>query len=471
MEHSVHNHTHTHTHPRPSRWGIFALIAVLLVAVLAGCAPGGGAKPLSPAQFKQLGDEMVAIEQLADLQALEEQKTLWKAEMRKTEDKTELGHLNFRLAYLAEYRETLTQPNPELRDYTEAQGYYQAAMKTGSMYASQASYRLGVHGALGLFDTPADSAKRAKQSWQPLTMRHDFKVWVRQAQKAEEPSRVIGLDALAGVGGPARLAGTEGNGPVVQSYNLAATVLSQLDNIYSQGSGWDPAYYRAVSGFVGFFKTISPTAGVVLALFFLAVVVKIITIPLTTAAFRGMRDMQRIQPMLKELQAKYKDDRQKLAEEQMKLMKEHNVSPAGGCLPMLIQLPIFYAVYHAVQVYAYGFANSGFLWITNLARPDLVLLILYAISMIITQKLTAVPSADPQQQALQTQMTYMMPIFLLFVLYAIPSAFVLYWFFLNVLSSVHQYYLMRRFRLEDAEKAAQQPATAAPTTSRKKGKP
>jgi YidC/Oxa1 family membrane protein insertase len=208
-------------------------------------------------------------------------------------------------------------------------------------------------------------------------------------------------------------------------------------------------------------------------LFLLAVLIKVITAPLTTMAYRGMRDMQRVQPLLKELQAKYKDDRAKLAEEQMKLMKEHKVSPASGCLPMLIQLPIFIAVYRAVTVYAFQFSNAGFLWIENLARPDLILLILYAISMIVTQKLTATPAADPQQQVLQNQMTYMMPVFLVLVLYSMASAFLLYWFFLNVMSSGHQYYLLRKFKAEEAARDAAQPAPApapgTPAKRRKKG--
>jgi YidC/Oxa1 family membrane protein insertase len=225
-----------------------------------------------------------------------------------------------------------------------------------------------------------------------------------------------------------------------------------------------------VRAFVEASKAVAGALGVVLALFLLTVIVKIITAPLTTMAFRGMRDMQRIQPLLKELQEKYKDDREKLALEMQRVYKENNVSMTGGCLPMLIQLPIFWIVYHAVQVYAYGFSATHFLWVKNLAMPDIPLLILYAISMIVTQKLTAAPAADPQQQVMQNQMTYMMPIFLVFVLVNFASAFVLYWFFLNVLSSAHQYYLMRKFKQEEATKAGTQIAAASAPPARKKGK-
>ncbi|HEX2952303.1 MAG TPA: YidC/Oxa1 family membrane protein insertase, partial [Armatimonadota bacterium] len=159
-----------------------------------------------------------------------------------------------------------------------------------------------------------------------------------------------------------------------------------------------------------------------------------------------------------------------LAEEQMKLMKEHKVSPLGGCLPMLIQLPIFIVVYRAVQVYAAGFADSHFLWIGNLSRPDMILLVLYAFSMIITQKLTATPATDAQQKMMQQQMTYFMPIFLFFILQSIASAFVLYWFFLNVFSAIHQYYLMEKFKQEDIALGRVTPDSTPASAKKKKGK-
>lgn len=189
--------------------------------------------------------------------------------------------------------------------------------------------------------------------------------------------------------------------------------------------------------------------------------------PLTVKGQRGIRDMQRIQPMLQELQTKYKDDKQKQAEEQMRIMREHKVNPLGGCGPMLIQIPIFIVVWQAVSVYAYQFNTDSFLWINSLAQPDYILLGLYTVSIIVSQYLTTPTSTDPQQKQMQMMMTWMMPIFLVFVLASIASAFVLYWFFLNVLNSAHQYYLMRQFKKEDLAREA---AAAAAVPEKKKGK-
>lgn len=462
------------------RWTLLAILVIAVAVLLSGCQLFGVKVPtLNSDQFTQLGKDMVAIEQIKDPQAIDKQIRIWGSDLKKQndlpkKDAAKIGELNFRLGYLAEYRESVTQKtDPNLRNYTDATNYYTTAAGTSSGYSTQASYRLGVLGALNLMQQSKDaSLKTAKRHLYQLTMKYDMQLWVRQPHPGPPPAEIT-LDEVAGIGGSVVLPTPDmpapAGHPVLVAQNMARTTLQQLDAVYRTGGGWDASYYAAVRSIVEGSKGVgrslglSPLAalsfGVVLALFALAVIVKVVTAPLTTMAFRGMRDMQRIQPLLKELQEKYKDDKAKLAEEQMKLMKDHNVSPAGGCLPMLIQLPIFYIVYHAVQVYAFGFADAHFIWINNLAKPDVPLLVLYAISMIVTQKLTTAPAADPQQQAMQNQMTYMMPIFLVFVLMSFASAFVLYWFFLNVLSSAHQYYLMRRFKQEEAAKAAAIPAT------------
>jgi YidC/Oxa1 family membrane protein insertase len=274
---------------------------------------------------------------------------------------------------------------------------------------------------------------------------------------------------LAAEGGAATLPGAPAvAGPMFKVAAAPATSITLLDGIYQQPlAGWsyvlDYVPYVSVGVLVKLFAFAGVNWAPILALIALALIVKLATFPLTTASFRGMRDMQRVQPLVKALQEKYADDREKLAREQMKLMKEHNVSMTGGCLPMIVQIPIFYLIYHAVQVYSAHF-DVPFLWVSSLAVPDMILLILYLVSMVITQYLTATPSADPQQKAMQAQMTFMMPVVLALVLTNVASAFILYWFVLNVLSSAHQYYLKQKFAREE-----QAPADAA-SASGKKGK-
>lgn len=349
--------------------------------------------------------------------------------------------------------ETLAFSDPN--KYFNASTFYQQAIAIGGGYGAQARYRIGVLGVNNKIGV--DSLNTAKVNLQvvgqyrkkPIGGSEEIRLWLRNPV----------LAAQGGAASVGTMSGTSA-GPVFFSEEAPAAAAAELDAMYKKSPGLDGNYYRIVSAYVTFFKKLSPFFGAALALIFLALIVKLVTIPLTTASFRGMRDMQRVQPLIKQLQEKYKDDKQTLAAEQMKLMKEHNVSPLGGCLPMLIQLPIFIVVYRAVQVYSAGFADSHFLWIQNLARPDFTLLILYAISMVITQKLTATPATDPQQKMMQSQMTYFMPIFLLFVLMGIASAFVLYWFFLNIFSSLHQYWLIQKFKKEDEAKGIVQPALA-----------
>lgn len=447
---------------RPSRWIVIGLALALVPLLLGGCFGPTAPTALSPATFNALGKEMVDIEHMPSAQ-LEKREGELKRALREADPKDNVSraHTMYLLGYLAEYRETTKQADPDLRDYATAKNQYENAARLGNSYAMHAAYRLGALAMRGVVGaSPGEAAKIAKTQLRMVIYAHGVPLWVRGEPGPASPN-LAQQNSLAGEGGAAALVMKPGaatpNQSVVQPANDASVMASgQLDLLYRTEGGLDTLFYHVVNAIMGFFKSISPSYGVALALFFIAVVVKVITAPLTTAAYRGMRDMQRVQPLLKELQEKYKDDRQKQAEEQMRIMKEHKVNPAGGCLPMLIQLPIFIGVYQAVLVYTYEFNQAHFLWIGNLARPDIYLLILYALSMIVTQKLTTTPTEDPQQRMMQTQMTYMMPLFLVLVMQTIASAFLLYWFFLNILSSAHQYYLMQKFKREEAAAA---PAT------------
>ncbi|MEN6371145.1 MAG: YidC/Oxa1 family membrane protein insertase [Armatimonadota bacterium] len=197
------------------------------------------------------------------------------------------------------------------------------------------------------------------------------------------------------------------------------------------------------------------------AIILLTVIVKILITPLTKAQFKGMKDMQRIQPLVKELQEKYKDDQRVLGEKMMKLYKDEGVNPLAGCLPILIQMPILILVYTMIRYYEQRFANGTFLWIgwhsvshllsvpimsrpvwitaANLAQPDLILLVLYTISMVISQRISIV---DPTQAEQQKAMSIMMPVMFFFIIGYLPSAFVLYWLTFNILQTWQQYHII-----------------------------
>ena len=197
------------------------------------------------------------------------------------------------------------------------------------------------------------------------------------------------------------------------------------------------------------------------AMVLLAVIVKIIITPLTKAQFKSMKEMQRIQPLIKEMQQKYKDDQQELGRRTMALYKEHGVNPLAGCLPLVIQIPILIGVYSMIRLFEYQFTNGTFLWIgwapfagrlsyalmgkpvylpaSNLAQPDLILLVLYTVSLIISQRISIV---DPTQAEQQKMMSIMMPIMFFFILGSLPAAFIFYWFVFNVLQTWQQYHII-----------------------------
>jgi YidC/Oxa1 family membrane protein insertase len=199
----------------------------------------------------------------------------------------------------------------------------------------------------------------------------------------------------------------------------------------------------------------------------LALVATLAMLPLYMQMFRSVKEMQAIQPYIKRLQEKYKNERQKLAEEQMKLFREHNINPLGGCLPTLIQLPIFFAIYQAILRHTAQFAHAGWLWIgsslaahgpqmpawlswisgpilaTNLSQPDKILTLLYAISMFFSFQMTTTVSTDPVQQQQQKLMSYMMPIMWFFIGQKFASAFTLYWLGLNIFSTAIRFWAMR----------------------------
>jgi YidC/Oxa1 family membrane protein insertase len=443
---------------RRARLGGLLVLLSLLALFLGGCF-GSEAPDLSPTAMQKVGDELTAIErQFTDVDALTvgELNTLtttlgFGEKALASQNKATKAHAHFLKGYANEVQE----------HYSEAATAYREAVRGNTSFMPLANFRLGVLGARELLGPRSESIKIAKTSLGTLRMSYGKSILIRAPELAREGGVAIY------VAPPKDQTLT---GPAFVVREAASIATARLDPVYQHGGGLDGTYYQLVHAFMGYFKQISPAYGAAIALFLLSLLVKVITAPLTTVTYRNMRDMQRLQPLLKEVQEKYKDDRARLAEEQMKLMKEHKVSPAGGCLPMLIQMPIFIAVYQAVLVYAAGFNDSSFLWVANLAHPDLPLLALYAASMVVTQLLTATPTTDPQQKLMQQQMTVLMPLMFVALFLKFASAFVLYWFFLNVLSSAHQYYLMRKFKQEDAALALPTPANPSAPPHRKKGK-
>jgi YidC/Oxa1 family membrane protein insertase len=203
------------------------------------------------------------------------------------------------------------------------------------------------------------------------------------------------------------------------------------------------------------------------SLVILAALIRVFFWPLNTAQFKAFLGMQKIAPQLKNLQAKYKDDKQRLQQETMALYKQHRVNPFAGCWPMLVQYPVIISVYYVVMNHKTLFANQNWLWIgsaithgasapaifgapifaASLALPDLVLILLYAFSMYLSVRYVSMPATDPQQAQTQRMMAVISPVLLGFMgwKYHWPSAMVLYWFSYNAFTMGQQFYLLRRY--------------------------
>ncbi|MCD6569444.1 MAG: membrane protein insertase YidC [Deltaproteobacteria bacterium] len=175
----------------------------------------------------------------------------------------------------------------------------------------------------------------------------------------------------------------------------------------------------------------------------LTIIVKIILYPLTLTSFRSMKEMQKAQPLMKEIQTKYKDDRPKMNQELMKLYKEHKINPMGGCLPLLLQIPILFALYKmvlsAIELRHTPFHIVG-TWLPDLSAKDpyYITPILMGVSWFIQQKMTPT-TGDPTQQ----KMMLFMPIIFTILFLNFPSGLVIYWLISNVLSIIQQAYINR----------------------------
>lgn len=198
-----------------------------------------------------------------------------------------------------------------------------------------------------------------------------------------------------------------------------------------------------------FINSFIPNYGIVLIIF--SIIIKIVVYPLTKSSYQSMKKMQALQPMITEIKEKYKDDPQKTNKETMKLYSTYGINPAGGCLPMLLQMPIFVALWGMFQSAIDLRQQPFFSWITDLSQPDVIfdlgyklplfgvqeisgLALLMGITTFVQQKMTI---KDPKQQA----MIYLMPVMLTLLFMSFPSGLNLYYFMFNILSIGQQYYI------------------------------
>jgi len=242
-------------------------------------------------------------------------------------------------------------------------------------------------------------------------------------------------------------------GPV--DYNRLKDLGSHLEALVDFGSFFGLKFVvRPIAEYVllplfNFLHLFIPNYGFVIMVF--SLIIKIVVYPLTKQSYQSMKKMQLLQPKIAEIKEKLKDDQQKMNKETMKLYSTYGVNPAGGCLPMLLQMPIFVALWGLFQTAIELRQQPFILWIKDLSQPDVIynlgfklplfgiqeisgLAILMGVTTFIQQKMTM---KDPKQAA----MVYIMPVFLTILFMSFPSGLNLYYFLFNLFSIAQQQYI------------------------------
>jgi len=234
-------------------------------------------------------------------------------------------------------------------------------------------------------------------------------------------------------------------------------VLSKYDNDLKEAVNFGFFNVIAKPLLIGmnFIHDLIPNYGV--AIILLTVIIKLVFWPLGTKSYRSMNEMKKIQPLMMELREKYKNDKQRMNQEVMGLYKTYKVNPASGCLPMLVQMPIFFALYRMLYQ-AIELRHAPFLgWITDLAAPERlfhfnfsipfmdapygipVLTLLMGASFLLQQKMTPA-TGDP----MQAKMMMLMPLIMTVLFINFPAGLVLYMVVNNIISMGQQYYIQRK---------------------------
>jgi YidC/Oxa1 family membrane protein insertase len=204
------------------------------------------------------------------------------------------------------------------------------------------------------------------------------------------------------------------------------------------------------------FYSVIPNYGV--AIIILTLLVKAVLWPLGTKSYKSMAEMKRMQPLLNEIRAKYPNDKKKMNEEVMALYKTYKINPMGGCLPMLVQIPVFFALYRMLYE-AIELRHAPFIgWINDLSAPDRlfhfpfsipfmeppygipVLTLIMGVTMFIQQKMSP-PVGDPTQ----AKMMMLMPVVFTVIFINFSSGLVLYWLVNNVVSISQQYFIQKKY--------------------------
>ena len=172
----------------------------------------------------------------------------------------------------------------------------------------------------------------------------------------------------------------------------------------------------------------------------LTILIKLVTYPLTVKQVKSMKAMQEIQPKMKKIQEKYKNNPQMLQQKTGELFRNAGVNPLAGCLPLLVQMPILMGMYYALFNFTFPSAAAAFFWLPNMSEPDplYILPVLSALTTFLQQKMTST-EMNAQMKIMMT----VMPLFIGWISLKFPSGLVLYWVTMNVVQIIQQWWMYR----------------------------
>jgi len=203
------------------------------------------------------------------------------------------------------------------------------------------------------------------------------------------------------------------------------------------------AFIGVLQSILTFFYNLTASMGIPsygVAIILMTFVIKMLLYPLTAKQVKSMKAMQDLQPKMKALQEKYKDNPEKLQKEMATLYKETGVNPLAGCLPLIVQMPILIGIFYAIRDYQYV-NTPAFLWMTDLAQVDAtyILPVLSAATTYLQQKQT---TTEINQQT--KMMMIFMPLFIGYISITFPAGLVLYWVVSNIVQIAQQWWMSRK---------------------------
>ena len=206
---------------------------------------------------------------------------------------------------------------------------------------------------------------------------------------------------------------------------------------------WNTVLVWPIQGALLTLTDFTGSAGLAIIIFTIAV--RTVMLPLGIKQAHSQKSMASLQPQLKEIQKRFAGDRARQSQEQMRLYRESGVNPAAGCLPLVVQMPIWFALYSALITLSNNIPSfqASFLWIPSLAHGDpiYVLPVLTGATQWVVQRMSTMPSTDPQQQQMNRMLEFMPIMFFVFSL-QVASGLALYWVVSNVYTFVQQYFIV-----------------------------